>query len=108
MSRLPFARDDAILAMLRDQGPLGSIELAAGLGFYDRRIRRGLRKLIDGGYVFSPEHGLYRITAAGAAAIAPVLEQIEPTEQVQVPDPLPTPASDRPRSKIHARLGRRA
>ena len=107
MSGPPFARDDAILAMLRDKGPMGSVELAAGLGSYERRTRRGLRNLIKGGYVFSPEHGLYRITAAGAAAIAPIVEQIGPTEQLEVTDPLPTPAKDRPRSKLHARLGRR-
>jgi len=101
MSGPPLARDDAILARLRKTGPAGTIRLAAELGFYERRVRRGLRQLIERGYVFSPERGLYRITAAGAAAIAPV-----PDERIEVQDPRPTADSARRASKLYARLGR--
>ena len=98
MSQQPLARDDAILALLRERGPAGSVQLALQLGFHERRIRRGLRTLIDGGYVFASLPGLYRITAAGAAAIAPV------PEPVAHQDPVPAPASDRPPPRLYGRL----
>jgi hypothetical protein len=116
MSRQELARDDAILATLRDGGPAGSVQLAAELGFYERRIRRGLRQLIKGGYVFSPLPGQYRITAVGVAAIEPVPPPTEeggrppppaiepappPTEQ---PDPVPTPTIGRPPNKLYDRF----
>lgn len=70
--------DEAILLLLVGRGPQGSADLAAGLGRGDRTVRRRLRQLIRGGYVFSPERGRYRITAAGVAAMAPIEEQSAP------------------------------
>lgn len=93
-----FARDDTILALLWAGGPAGTVQLAVQLGFHERRVRRGLRKLIDGGYVFASEHGLYRITAAGAAALAPVAERVE------LQDPGADRASNQPPPRIYARL----
>jgi hypothetical protein len=101
VSGSPPARDAAILARLRQTGPAGTIRIAAELGFYERRVRRGLRQLIEGGYVFSPERGVYRITAAGVAAIAPV-----PDEPLEPQDPRPTLDSRRMAPKLYGRLGR--
>lgn len=95
-------RDDAILTRLRRAGPVGTVQLAADLDFHERRVRRGLRELIKRGYVFSPERGLYQITAAGAAAIAPV-----PDEQVDPQGPRPMAGPERGSSKLYRRLGRR-
>jgi predicted ArsR family transcriptional regulator len=102
MSGPPPPRDDAILARLRLTGPAGTTRLAAELGFYERRVRRGLRQLIQRGYVFSPERGLYRITAAGAAAIAPV-----PDQHIEAHDSRPMPGPRRRPSNLYTRLGRR-
>lgn len=64
--------DETILSLLRDSGVLGSADLASTLGIPERSVRRRLRRLIRDGYVFSPERGRYRITAAGAAVMAPL------------------------------------
>jgi len=116
MTQPSSARDDAILASLRDGGSAGSVQLAAQLGFQERRVRRGLRRLIKGGYVFSPLPGQYRITAVGVATIEPVPPAREeggpppplaiepappPTKQ---PDPVPTPTIGRPPNKLYDRL----
>jgi biotin operon repressor len=64
--------EETILSLLAERGVLASADLAGGLGISERSVRRHLRRLIRGGYVFSPQHGDYRITAAGAAAMAPL------------------------------------
>lgn len=63
--------DEAILLLLT-QGPAGTIAISDRLGIPERSVRRRLRRLIRDGYVFSPERGIYRITAAGLAAVLPV------------------------------------
>ena len=72
MSAPPPTRDEAILGFLRECGPASTVELATLLGMDDWTVRRGLRRLIGGGYVFSPERGRYRITALGVAVLAPL------------------------------------
>ena len=67
-----FAPDEAILLLLDEFAGGSSAALADAIGMPPRSVRRRLRRLIRDGYVFSPERGWYRITAAGAAAIAPV------------------------------------
>jgi DNA-binding IclR family transcriptional regulator len=69
-----LAPDEAILHLLVDAEAEGesSASLADAIGMPPRSVRRRLRRLIRDGYVFSPERGWYRITAAGAAAIAPL------------------------------------
>lgn len=64
--------DETILALFRERGLLASADLASALGIPERSVRRRLRRLIRDGYVFSPERGRYRITAAGAAVMAPL------------------------------------
>ncbi|MEX2135772.1 MAG: winged helix-turn-helix transcriptional regulator [Chloroflexota bacterium] len=64
--------DETILALFRERGLLASADLASALGIHERSVRRRLRRLIRDGYVFSPERGRYRITAAGAAVMAPL------------------------------------
>ena len=71
MSATP-SLDETILATLADRALHSTAGLAARLGTGDRSIRHRLRRLIRGGYIFSPFHGGYRITAAGLAAIAPL------------------------------------
>ena len=66
-----FSTDEAILVLLREQART-SYELAAAIGMPQRSIRRRLRRLIKDGYAFSPERGLYRITATGVRAMEPV------------------------------------
>ena len=117
MSGPPLARDEAILGFLHQRGPAGSVELAAGLGMVDRTVRYGLRRLINGGYAFSPERGRYRITALGIAALAPVSDPdrkvegkvaIQPLpEHSPTATPAPTGPGDHTRDKLYARLRRR-
>lgn len=118
MSEPPPARDEAILGLLRERGPAGSAELAVQLGMVDRTVRYGLRRLINGGYVFSPERGRYRITALGVAVLAPLPDVGRRVEDEAATQPLPgghspadTPAStsplDEPRGKLYARMRRR-
>ena len=113
----PLARDEAILGFLRERGPAGSVELAVGLEMVDRTVRYGLRRLIDGGYVFSPERGRYRITALGVAVLAqlPDVGRTDDDEAATQPlpehsptaTPAPTSPGDHPRGKLYARLRRR-
>jgi predicted ArsR family transcriptional regulator len=49
-----------ILLLLRERDVLASADLASALDLHDGSVRRHLRRLIRGGYVFSPEHGRYR------------------------------------------------
>jgi len=70
MSPRPLTVDETILSLLHERGVLASADLASGLGIHERSVRRHLRRLIRAGYVFSPQHGRYRITAAGAAVMA--------------------------------------
>ncbi len=72
MSRQPPSVDEAILSLLQVRGVLASADLASAVGIHERSVRRHLGRLVRGGYVFSPEHGRYRITAAGAAVMAPI------------------------------------
>lgn len=74
MTPQPPSLDEAILGILADRAMHGSADLAASLGLSDRTIRRRLRRLIRDGYVFSPLRAGYRITAAGLAAIAPLVK----------------------------------
>jgi len=64
--------DETILALFGEGGLLSSAYLASALGIHERSVRRRLRRLIRDGYVFSPERGRYRTTAAGAAVMAPL------------------------------------
>jgi hypothetical protein len=117
MSLAPPARDEAILGFLRGRGPAGSLELAVQLGMVDRTVRRGLRRLIDGGYVFSPERGRYRITARGVAVLAPLPDvgrrvadeaAIQPPpERSSTATPAPTGPVDDTRSKLWPYSSRR-
>jgi hypothetical protein len=116
MRQPPTARDEAILEFLRERGPAGSVKLATQLGMVDRTVRHGLRRLIDGGYVFSPERGRYRITALGAAVLAPLPDVGRRVEDEAATQPLPghspadTPAPQRPvdhiGGKLYARMRR--
>jgi Mn-dependent DtxR family transcriptional regulator len=71
MTEAVRTRDEEILSLL-SAGPAGTASIAERLGWYERSVRRRLRRLIKDGYVFSPERGRYRITAAGLGAMAPV------------------------------------
>jgi len=64
--------DEQILALLLEDGPTTSATIAHRLQLHERTARRRLRRLIRDGYIFSPERGSYRITAAGAGVMAPV------------------------------------
>ena len=118
MSEPPLTRDEAILGLLRERGPAGTVELAAQLGMDDWTVRRGLRRLIDGGYVFSPERGRYRITALGVAMLAPLPDagrtradeaaiQPPPGGHSPAATPAPTGPVDHTRGKLYARMRRR-
>ena len=72
MSQPALSVDETILTLLWERGVLASADLASALGIHERSVRRHLRRLIRGGYVFSPVHGRYRITASGAAVMLPV------------------------------------
>jgi predicted ArsR family transcriptional regulator len=72
MSQRPLSVDETILSLLLEREVLASADLASALAIHERSVRRHLRRLIRGGYVFSPEHGRYRITAAGVAVMAPI------------------------------------
>lgn len=72
--------DEAILALLCLWRLGSSRQIGTELGVADRSIRRRLHRLIRDGYAFSPAHGLYRITAAGVAAIAPLPGAAKPAD----------------------------
>ena len=88
MSQRPLSVDETILSLLQEREVLASADLASTLGIHERSVRRHLRRLIRGGYVFSPEYGRYRITAAGAAVMAPI----------KTP---PSPGESRPRYRLY-------
>ena len=71
MTEAGRTRDEEILFLL-SAGPASTASIAERLGWYERSVRRRLRRLIKDGYVFSPERGRYRITAAGMGAMTPV------------------------------------
>lgn len=62
--------DEAVLALLQERHTASSAQIGAALDLQERTVRRRLRRLIKDGYVFAPERGRYRITAAGAAVMA--------------------------------------
>lgn len=117
MNEPPLTRDEAILGLLRERGPASTAELAPQLGMDDWTVRRGRRRLIDGGYVFSPERGRYRITALGVAALTPLpdvgrtVDDEAATQHLPEHSPTATPAPTGPvddtRSKLWARMARR-
>ena len=88
MSNRPPSVDETILSLLREREMLASADLAGALDIPEGSVRRHLRRLIRGGYVFSPEHGRYRITAAGAAVMAPI-------------DAPPNRVESRPRNRVY-------
>ena len=112
-----MTRDEAILRLLSERGPAGTVELAAQLGMDDWTVRRGLRRLVDGAYVFSPERGRYRITARGVAVLAPLPDAgrrvgdesaIQPLPEHSPADaPAPTGPADDTRGKLWTRMSRR-
>lgn len=71
MTEAGRTRDEEILILL-SAGPASTASIAERLGWYERSVRRRLRRLIKDGYVFCPERGRYRITAAGQGAMRPV------------------------------------
>jgi hypothetical protein len=83
----------------------------------DWGVRRGLRRLIGGGYVFSPERGRYRITALGVTVLAPLPElgQRVPGEAATTRLPASSTAdtvaltgpADETRGRLYARMRRR-
>jgi DNA-binding transcriptional ArsR family regulator len=109
-----------MLLLLRERDVLASADLASALDLPDGSVRRHLRRLIRGGYVFSPEHGRYRITAAGAAVLAPLPDvgtQVDAPAAIQPPQqlsptagPAPTEPVDetrRKRDRLYGRMRRR-
>ena len=117
MSQPSLTRDEAILGLLGQRGPASTVELATQLEMDDWTVRRGLRRLIDGGYVFSPERGRYRITALGVAVLAPVPDvgrRVADEAAIQPPPedfptdmPAPTEPVDDTPGKLWARMSRR-
>jgi DNA-binding IclR family transcriptional regulator len=110
--------DETILLLLQERDVLASADLASALDIHERSVRRHLRRLIRGGYVFSPEYGRYRITALGVAALAPLPDvgrrveaeaAVQPLVGVLSPTTTPAPTSpvDEPRHKLYARMRRR-
>lgn len=65
-----MSTDEAVLAFLAERRLSSSAEIGAALGLLERTARRRLRRLIKDGYVFAPERGRYRLTAAGLAVLA--------------------------------------
>jgi hypothetical protein len=116
MSEPSLARDETILGLLRERGAASTLELVAQLGMDDWTVRRGLRRLIDGGYVFSPERGRYRITALGVAVLAPLPDvgrrvgdeaaTQPPPDHFPTHTPAPTGPVDDTRGKLWARMAR--
>lgn len=69
-ARTPSA-DEAILLSLASNEVAACRQLSESLAMPERSVRRRLRRLIRDGYVFAPERGRYRLTAAGVAVLAP-------------------------------------
>lgn len=63
--------DEAILLYLAEAEQASSSEIGDRLVLPERSVRRRLGRLICDGYVFAPERGRYRLTAAGATVLAP-------------------------------------
>ena len=76
-------RDDAILGALV-AGPLPVATIAVGTGMGERRVQRGLARLIAADYIFVARRGLYRLTARGRAVLP------------ESPTRTPEPAASRP------------
>jgi hypothetical protein len=117
MSDRSLSVDETILLLLRGRDVLASADLASAVDLPDGSVRRHLRRLIRGGYVFSPEHGRYRITAAGAAVMAPlsqIARKVDATAAIQPPQALAPPAlpapagpEEDPRGKLWAFISSR-
>jgi len=110
MSGRPPSADETILLLLRERDLLASADLASAVALPDGSVRRHLRRLIRGGYVFSPERGRYRITAAGAAVMAPLSDigrKVDATAAIQPPQelsPTTTAAPARPEEATRGKL----
>ncbi|MGD0861777.1 MAG: hypothetical protein ABSA21_03335 [Candidatus Limnocylindrales bacterium] len=64
-----MTRDELLLAALA-RGQSSTVALAYETGLGERTCRYGLRHLIGADYVWSPERGLYRLTARGRTIAA--------------------------------------
>lgn len=71
MSATSPSADEAILLYLAEAELASSRQIGGRLALPERSVRRRLRRLIRDGYVFSPARGRYRLTATGAAVLAP-------------------------------------
>jgi Mn-dependent DtxR family transcriptional regulator len=63
--------NEAVLLLLAEAESASSRQIGERLAMPERSVRRRLARMIRDGYVFSPERGRYRLTAAGAAVMAP-------------------------------------
>ena len=91
-----MTRDELLLAALA-AGAVSTADLVQATGLNEPTCRRGLRHLIDEGYVWSPERGRWRLTDSGRtiAAEPPALASAGTAE------PPPTATRDRPRDAAH-------
>ncbi|MFZ0168988.1 MAG: hypothetical protein WAL64_06140 [Candidatus Dormiibacterota bacterium] len=63
-----MTRDEMLLtSLVGGEGSTADLTLFTGLP--ERTVRRGLRRLIGSGHVFSPIRGSYRLTSAGSAVV---------------------------------------
>jgi hypothetical protein len=70
-----MTRDEMLLTGLAEgEGSTADLMLFSGLP--ERTVRRGLRRLIGSGHVFSPIRGSYGLTSVGNA----VVEELSPSE----------------------------
>ena len=89
-------RDDAILGALV-AGPLPVATIAADTGMGERRVQRGLARLIAADYIFVARRGLYRLTARGRAVLPePPSTTPEPAARRPPRRPKPARPADRP------------
>lgn len=88
-------RDDKILQALAE-GPAGSVELATRTGLPLATLKRGLRQLRDGDYIFKPGR-VYRLTARGRA-VSP--EPAPPAGPAKAASPAVAPAPPKHRLDV--------
>ena len=89
-------RDDAILvALVAEPLPVATIAVSTGMG--ERRVQRGLARLIAADYIFVARRGLYRLTARGRAVLPESPTRIpEPAARRPARPPKPARPADRP------------